>query len=90
MENNIQSLKAMAVQKGGLAGNSFIAEVTFTDGVREMAAFLAPRYDLNEMVVMEAHIVEAAIAKQGYEMLDERVINDEKGLKTFIEEINEK
>jgi len=88
-EYSIKTIEPKAVLKGGLNGSRFIARVVFEDGSRKLFSILPPDYTYDSFLEIENYILDASVAKYGYQIIEGLIFSSDEGYDSFLKKINE-
>ena len=88
-ELGIQTIKPLAVLKGGLNGTKFIAEATKEDGKIQLLSLIPPDYSLDRATPIESYILESAVEKHEFIPTDHGPIRTFEDYEEYLREINQ-
>ncbi len=87
--SEIQYIMPLAVLYGSIDGCRFIAEVKNKSGKRVLSFFTPPHYDLASSYEIESYILDSAIVKHGFVVIQHSPISTTKDYERFLHEINQ-
>lgn len=87
-EMGVQTVEPLAVLEGGINGVKFIARTTMNDGQSQLMFMVPPNYDLKTAVLTNEEVLETAVIKHGYGLVNHKPIESVEEYEEYLREIN--